>query len=204
MVFDPEGRSVPSLEVRIDGSLVDPLPKLPVDPGAHVVELRAHGYVTVTRRLELHAGDRIHEDLVMRRQTPTGSTARGSAHDDGDTATENAGGSKRTLAYVLGGAGVLAIGVGAVSGVIALNAKSDRDDACRGDYPACTDPSRGDYLKDRDGRIATAGNIATVAFVGGALLVVASTWLFLTSRPRPARAALQPWQGALTTGTLLW
>ena len=195
-VIDSHGNAVPNALIRIDGKVQAAGTPLEVDPGGHTVV--AVSDTTESRTVTLRMGEKGRLlQIEMRSAPPTAAppTSIGEPQP-GPTA------SSRTLAYVLGGAGVAAIGLGAVTGIVALNAASDRDSACGGDFPACGDAPRG-HVTDLQSRIATAGNISTVAFAGGAVLIAASIWLYLTS-PDPTQASLQPWQTALMQGRLGW
>lgn len=202
-VADPDGHAIPNLELRIDDVPTSSLTKLAVEPGDHVFEFRARSFVSVRRRLNVRVGDRIHEDLVMRQEARTGASAGVPSGVEDGSVTAKAGSSRRTLAYVLGGVGIVAIGVGVGAGVVALNAASDRDRACGPQFPACADASRAGEVKDLQDTITTTGNISTVAFIGGAALVAASLWLYLTS-PVPTRGGLQRWERSVALGTLGW
>jgi hypothetical protein len=75
----------------------------------------------------------------------------------------------RTLGIVLGAGGVVAIGVGAVTGLVALGAGSDLKDACPA-YPQCPADRRGE-LVDLDDRARSFGTISTITFIAGAILL---------------------------------
>lgn len=89
------------------------------------------------------------------------------------------GSTTRTLGFVLGGAGIVAVGVGAVTGIVALGASSDLKDACAS-YPQCPGDRRGE-LVDLDDRARSFGTISTVAFIAGAALVVTGAVLLFTA-----------------------
>jgi hypothetical protein len=96
--------------------------------------------------------------------------------------------TQKTIALVAGGVGVVGVVVGTI---FVLNAKSKYDDSkeqCPTDPNLCS--AQGVALRD-DAR--NAGNIATVAYIGGAVLVGTGVVLYLTApksseAPRPATA----------------
>jgi hypothetical protein len=194
-VVDSHGVAVANPSIRIDGKAEAVGVPIDVDPGEHTVAVVAG--TTASRTVALRLGEKGHVvEIAMPPEAPLPSAPSSMPEKRGPTAT-------RILAYVLGGVGIVAVGMGVGSGVVALNAARDRDGACGGDYPSCTDASKRHDLKIFQDRIVTAGNISTVAFVGGALLIVASVWLYFTS-PDSRRAGLQPWQRALAQGRLGW
>jgi hypothetical protein len=81
---------------------------------------------------------------------------------------------RRNLAYVLGGAGIVALGVGAVLGVRAMTDMSAASSGCAGNQ--C------DHAGAADRRDAiAAGNASTIAFVTGGLLIGGGALLWLTA-----------------------
>lgn len=86
---------------------------------------------------------------------------------------------RRNLAYVLGGAGVVAVGVGAVLGLRAMADMSSASPGCTGN--TCNHAG----AADRRDAVA-AGNASTVAFVTGGVLLGAGALLWLTAPRGPA------------------
>lgn len=91
------------------------------------------------------------------------------------------GGETRTIAIVTGATGLVALGVGAVTGIIALGAKSDLDAACPA-YPQCP-PARRAELVDTDDRARTMGTVSTITIIAGAVLVVTGGVLWFAGAP---------------------
>lgn len=98
--------------------------------------------------------------------------------DRGEPKTSD-GGTLRTVGVVVGATGLVAIGVGAVTGVIALGASSDLKSACS-TYPQCPTGQRGE-LTDLDDRARSFGTISTVTFISGAVLLAVGTVMFLAA-----------------------
>jgi hypothetical protein len=108
----------------------------PVDPGAHHVEVRTAAGV-VARSVTVAEG--AHEDVVLSPAPPSPSSPV-AEHD----AKPRRSGSKveRVIGYSLAGTGVALVGVGTVTGIMALHHKSHLDDVC---HPGCP-PSAADDL----------------------------------------------------------
>ena len=108
------------------------------------------------------------------------------------------GGAMRQVGLFTGGVGVAALVTGAVTGIVALGAKSDLESACT-PYPRCPADRRGD-LTDIDDRARTFGTISTVTVGAGALLVIAGTVLYLVSPSGSIRPHLQGSMRSLALG----
>ncbi len=145
------------VEVELDGTPVDRErwgAPIPVDPGSHYVQATGAGRLTWSAKLEV---DERHVPLVIVPEL-----------------VEVGGGSRRTLAFVLGGAGIASL---ALAGVMAAAAKASYDRAdCVGQ--ACTATGMDDRAAARSeaavASVATATGLA--ALVGGAVLVLAPSW----------------------------
>jgi hypothetical protein len=88
---------------------------------------------------------------------------------------------RRNLAYVLGGAGIVAVGVGAVLGGSAMSDMSSASNHCTGNV--C------DHAGAADRRDAvSAGNVSTMAFVTGGVLLGGGALLWLTA-PRASASS---------------
>jgi hypothetical protein len=102
-----------------------------------------------------------------------GSTPGGDAREPGSSS------AMRTVGIAIGATGIVALGVGAATGFVALRAKGDLDDACPA-YPQCP-AERRDELVDVDDRARTFGTVSTITFVVGGALTALGAVLFLTS-----------------------
>lgn len=160
-------------EVRLDGR---PLPRsewsapVPVDPGEHVFHFAGTGKLDAERRVTLRESETITIDI-----DPLRDAAGGAAQPSGDGASVSGDastkGSSPTLGYILGGVGIAAIGVGTVTGIVAINHKSTADDR----FDA-RDPS----FKDSDDAASSMALVSTISFVVGLIGVGAGTYLVLT------------------------
>ncbi len=105
----------------------------------------------------------------------------------------------RTLGWIVGGAGVAALGVGAVTGVIVLQRKSEADRRCPD--KRCADASDLD-LVDSGRRLAP---VSTVGLAVGAVGAAVGGYLVLSCRPGGAPATtIAPTAAADGAGLSLW
>jgi len=174
--------------VAVASSLVDS--ELPADPGDHVVEASAPGYLKATARVSLGSADkktvalRLEVDPNAPALTPINAgpqakpaaavqvKASQAAAPPPVTPPPPAKSRSRAPAYVSWGVGLAGVGVGTAFGVMAMQGKNDLN--CQGNN--CP-PSSAHELETAKRN----GNISTVAFaVGGAGLVL-GTVLYFTS-----------------------
>ena len=148
-----------------DGSFGVPLP---LDPGPHVLVVRAEGRLDARQEITLSEGQRL--SLVLRAGSPTGGTR------DVDPA-----GRRRTLAlgaFALGGVGIV---TGIVTGILFANAASSYRDRCNAS--GCDDEGL-----SAASRAKTLDVVSPIAFGVGALGIGAGTYLFLTSKRATPRS----------------
>lgn len=110
IVHDPNGADVVGSRLWVDGEPVAWTEGTPVeiDPGAHHLRLEADGWPALEKRLVVRDGDK-RRKLEFR--------------------LEAASTPVPTAAYVIGGAGVLALGVSAYLGIQGLRLRSDLEDS---------------------------------------------------------------------------
>lgn len=162
----------------------------PVDPGLQTIAASAPGRRRWENRVNVAEGEARTVavptlEVDPHAAPPPSATTRAEvpAEQDGPAPTSDRGG-RRTAAWVVGGAGVALVLVGGFFGVRTLAQKSDSDAHCsRG---ACD--AQGVSASDDAHKSA---NVANVAVGLGAIALGVSTYLWLTSAPRPASAALR-------------
>jgi hypothetical protein len=180
------------IELSVDGK---PLPAamlgLPfrVNPGKHQVATRLQGRA-LWREVDVAEGQTIEVPLECAsaaKSTPPAPLAPPSPsppatrrHEDERLAQASSG--QPVSAYVGAGIGLLGVGVGTTTGVLAISRKNTAIQGCVKD--ACP-PSTWRTL-DRAEELAT---ISTVSFVVGGLGVVTMVGSLLLAKPRPARTA---------------
>lgn len=207
----PPAAAVPGLTIRRDD---EPVPQaawgtaVPVDPGEQVVTAEAPGHVTWKQKKTLGgAGARIEFTVPTLEKAqaaagpaeaaPSAPQAAASApstprHDE---APSSGAGHfpQRTLALVTGGVGVVGIGVGTVFGLRMLSKKSDYKkhlDATG----HCVDADCASLSHDA----YAAGNVATVGWIAGGVLVAAGAVLWLTAPTDEHQVGVVPEVGAST------
>ncbi|MBX3187136.1 MAG: hypothetical protein KF819_08980 [Labilithrix sp.] len=155
----------------------------PVDPGTRTLTARAHGRRPWSTKVAVPA--RPEEivveipELELEPQEPVVT-----APTPNRLVEANQGEAQRTVAIALGGVGVVSLVVGSVFGIVSLSKKSEADAECAPpDRRLCS--TRG--VEAGDEQIA-AGNVSTVGFIAGGVLVAAGVTLYLTA-PRGAASS---------------
>jgi hypothetical protein len=203
---------VPGLSIRLDDvdvPVADLGSERRLDPGAHVIVVRAPGHadarVEVTLRegealqQAVAAGSAIAEAKPVASASPHGTAAvpDGSGTVGSPPTPPAAGAAQRTWGLVAGGAGVAGLAVG---GVLVLVAKGTYGDA----LAHCPQgPASCDAQGVNGGQSAhSEANVAMVAGLGGAALLAAGLTLYLTA-PREHRVMLAPAIGSNDLGVAM-
>lgn len=178
----PKDVDEPGLTVTLDGAPLGAAAwgvGMPVDPGTHEVTATAPNKAPFEQRIEIESGSstfRIPKladaaPAEVRRPRPVDTdTEKKAVTDEAPT-----GNAKRTTGFVIGGAGIVALGVGSYFGLRAFSKWSEREDNC---VDGCTDAGK------RAGD--SAQSAATIANIGIGLGVVAigvGTYLVLSAKP---------------------
>lgn len=166
---------------------------LPVDPGELVVQASAPGRrpYSVTAAAVAQSVTRIEVPALEVQPEPATAPSTGAvgaplpppAQD-----REDPGATQRTVGFALGAAGVVGLGLGSVFGLVSMSKKGDADGHCDA-ANTCDDEGLG----LRRDAIST-GNVSTIAFIAGGVLVAggAALWLTAPKRPGGMRAAIVP------------
>jgi hypothetical protein len=170
---DPDDAPLPEAKVFVDGAHFARAAgeALEVDPGDHLFRFETPGLPSVQRALTVRQGEKLRkETIAFARNAPAAPPPA------------PAGGS-RTLAFVLGGVGVVGLGFGTFFGLRASSLWSRAQTECgAGCLPS--DPAYGTRSDAQ-----TAATVSTIAFLAGAAALAAGVVLYLTARPPPSRAA---------------
>ncbi|MFZ5891497.1 MAG: hypothetical protein ACOY0T_10640 [Myxococcota bacterium] len=143
---------------------------VPVDPGAHHIELRATGHATRSVSVELAEGESKELVLELGARSAEPSVA-------GDrTPAAPSGSGTRTAGFVVGGVGLAGIATSLVFGALVLDRKSTVDREC-----AANRCSAAGVEAAESGR--TLSTISTIAFAAGAVGVGVGAYLILSSKP---------------------
>jgi hypothetical protein len=149
---------------------------MPLDPGEHEVIVSAPGKKMWSQRVQLGPGavnSRIEVPALEQSLTPQGA-APGPVPESASGGID-APTSKplplRTIGFVGLGAGAIGIGVGAVTGIMAVSKHSDLQKACGGNICGPQQESeRQSYYTL--GTVSTAATVAGAALAGGGLVMV--------------------------------
>jgi hypothetical protein len=200
---------VDGLEVKCDGVVVAKATwrtAVPFDPGTHVVIASAPGRkpweakvdlspsgaqtVTVPELEPEQATDRMaptpptHAPAPVATPTPAPTQTLDTSATPPDATPVSPPKSTRALGFVVGGAGVVALGVGGYFGVQAISKRSDAKNACPSS--TCTDPAGVAYNDD-------ARRAATIADIGigvGLVALGVGAYLVLRSPATPPRTSM--------------
>jgi serine/threonine-protein kinase len=207
----PEAAKLPGLELRRDDATIGRAVfgvAVPVDPGKHVIVASAAGYKPITIEVDVGpTADRKTVEIPALEPapppepaptapplassappaptTPPTSTAPPIGSPPGGDADSAAdpGSGRRTAALILGGAGVVSLGVGAVFG---FRAKSQHDDAIeRCPASPCGDPEGVSLNQSAQ----TSALVANITIGAGIAAASAGAILWLTApraAPKPA------------------
>lgn len=179
LVIDvPAAARVPGLEVRRGSTLVGEAAwgvAVPVDPGSFSISAKAPGYRPWSSDVEVAEAERASVKLEpLEKLPPPKPKAKVERAEPSPKNGTDDGDSQRTIAYVAGGVGVVALGVGTFFGLRAIDKASDSDSHCDGSL--CD--REGVELNDAADQAATVSNVAmAVGLVG----IGVGTYLFVTA-----------------------
>jgi hypothetical protein len=206
------------ISVTVDGQAVPGLlldHDRPTDPGQHVVEATAPGYLKATQQVSVGPGEMQAVALELepdpnapKTSGPTAEATAPGARPPGSQPTQPSLGAapatrraapNRTAAYVTWGAGAAALAAGSILGLVALRDKNDLDDRCTNNVCPPDARSQLDLAK-------TAGTVSTVLFgVAGAGLVLGTVFYFTagpssTAETPQASFRTRAWVGVGSVG----
>lgn len=155
---------------------------MPVDPGHVAVVASAPGRKTWhgTVAVEARSSSRID---VPKLELEPAAPAPASRSTGGAEAGPSSFGTQRTLAIAAGAAGVVGLGIGSAFGLVSMSKGSDADARCDADN-FCDNAG----LELRRDAI-DAGDLSTIGFVAGGVLVAAGVVLWVTAPPRGASSS---------------
>lgn len=191
--------------VKLDGKRFD-APSLgvalPVDPGAHAITTQAPGAPTHTQHISIKKGERKSITLVVALAPTPPATHPAAPPVAPATPAPEPGAEQRpshqkTWAYVLGGVGIAGIGVGSVTGLLAMSKKSTVDSQCS--TPTTCSPT-GKQAADSGKSLAL---VSTIGFGVGAAGLISGVVLWLTAPAEHSsadRRGITPTAGVGPTG----
>ncbi len=124
-------RDASSLKVTRDDVVISTFGiYMPVDRGKHTIVARAPGYVERAYEVQIADGERKELEIApLERVAPPPVTQQPSAPRE-HAVVQSSGSGQRTIGYLLGGTGLVALGAGGVLGAIALDAQAQSNALC--------------------------------------------------------------------------
>jgi hypothetical protein len=193
---DAAGADLTDVKVTMDGELLTTRldgTALSVDPGSHRFTLEAQGKPTVTKTLLIEQGQKDRrEDVALE---PLAALVAATLVAASQPAANDHGlSTQKILAITAGGVGIVGLGIGAAFGIIALSDRSTAETDCGG-TGACKQMAG----VTEWGSVQSAGNVSTVAFVAGGVVIASGALLWITAPHHPAATQV----GVTANGLLL-
>jgi hypothetical protein len=196
ITVDPATATLSGVVVKRDGAPVGTGAwgtAVPLDPGEHLVEAAAPGKKSWSAKVSIGAERDAQTvrvpTLEAAPEAPAAASepAQGSSAQKADIAAAPAEGPPlRTIGLIVGGAGVVALGVG---GIFALNAKSANEESKEDGHcnaQNLCDPVGGSKRDDAE----SAAMVASVTLIAGGALAAAGVTLFFVGGASRASSAL--------------
>jgi hypothetical protein len=145
---------------------------IPVDPGAHVLHATASGMRPFEQSFKVEQGGSVTRLKVPPLEPAPASGPEPAAGGEAAAAPAPASSTRRTVGFIVGGAGVVLAGVGAYFGAKAFSDKNDAENNC---YTAGGCKSAGNDAKSAmstDETLSTIGVVAGLAAAGVGLTLI--------------------------------
>jgi len=191
---------VAGIVVRVDGVAVDPpdaTGTFPIDPGKHQVNASVPGRAEEATSLDFGEGSTI-ELRIPRERDASPGRRQDSAAPNLRTNTSSERESiepQRTAAYIAGGAGAVALLVGAVAGIAGLHQEGIGNNNCSDVTRTCNQKG-----VDANRSARSLATISTVGLAAGVLGVGIGGYLYFAAQP-PSRSAAGHGQSAALSVT---
>jgi hypothetical protein len=204
VVLTGPGAKAPELGVTLDGQRVKSAllgVEMPVDPGNHQLEAQVPG--AAASRTPFTIAEREHKTVELRVDAPASASvvAAAPAKTTADLRSppEPPRSSwQRPTAFAVGGLGVVGLGTGVITGLMATSHHTKAGEQCPNH--ACVAGSAGE---DELNSFRTLRTVSTVGYVVGAVGLAAGVTLLLTApSERPGRASVGVWMNASSAGLL--
>jgi len=186
-VRDGAGQSVLDASISLDGkpwlATIDASAH-EVDPGTHVLRLSRGDAPPVEQSIIVREGDK-NQKIVVTVATPGASAVPPPTPGPDAVPPPRLEGESPTVApWIIGGAGVATLAVGAILGVVVLGDKSTFDEHCDAEAKLCD--AEGGAARDSGESLAPVST--TLILLGGAAVGVSAVWI-LTRDSGSAEAA---------------
>jgi hypothetical protein len=181
---DALGRIVPRVTYRAesgttvtqDGVVVRVDEALPIDPGSHTVSGNRPGKPPFTKKFEARNGDKLTFAIKFDPDAPGGPPPAKPPTEPGAEGSDGSG--MRTIGLIVAGVGVVGLGVGGVTGLMAIGKHDDAVSKCASYPDRCPADGSGTQANE-DAR--SLANISTISFIAGGVLVVAGAVLYFVA-----------------------
>jgi hypothetical protein len=194
------GVELPNAKVVLDGSPVSTASlgvRRSIDPGSHVLQVSGDGLKAAEVRFDVTAGGSVDQPVTLDPDTSatppvseTAPVALGTAPPASDAAPAGSGGGARgVLPWVAFSVGAIGLGVGAVTGLLAMGKHSDLAKECG----PTTCPLQ--FQNDLDS-YHTMALVSTVGFIAGGVGVATGAILLLTQPKADSASLAQPSRAA--------
>jgi hypothetical protein len=176
-------------KVTLDGADLKPAAigaAVTLDPGEHVIVVSAPGHMEARSTISLTRGER--REITMTPGSEQPQQADPPSTPDPPVSPPSPGrGAGWTAGFVVGGLGLAALAAGGVTGILTIQKKADKEEACP-NYRCPTDKR---FSAGEDARKAGAlfSTISTVTFAVGGAAVVAGIILIATSASKAPRVS---------------
>jgi hypothetical protein len=178
---DAAGNDLIDVTVRADERvLADHLDGrgLAVDPGQHVFQFETTGRPPMRKRFVIHEGEKDRRERVVFSDVttpgPSASILAESRPSPAEPGAHESIGTRRILALVAAGVGVVSLGIGIGYGIYSISKHDQAQKGCQTTY--CTDQSETALWH----QAVSAGNVSTVAFIVGGIGVAGGLALWRT------------------------
>jgi hypothetical protein len=199
-VHATSGADVPNAKVLLDGTPVSTASlgvRRAIDPGSHVLQVSGDGFKPAELHFDVAAGGSVDQPVTLEAEAsatpPAGpeTTAPGAQGLPTSPAPEASvgGGGRRVLPWVAFGVGAVGLGVGGVTGFMAIDQHSNLANRCT---PKCP-PSAQSDIDNYD----TIALVSTIGFIAGGVGVAAGAILLFTQPKAENSGAAQPPRTAL-------
>ncbi len=173
---------------------------LPVDPGTRTIRAQADGRKTWVARVDVPPNPQEVVVDVPELEPDPHATEKPvpppPPPPDKQPEDASRGDTQRTIAVVAIGAGVAGAAVGSIFGLVSINKRNEADKSCQPpDHTLCSAAG-----VDAGNSAITAGNVSTVAFIAGGVLLAGGLALWFTA---PSGVAVTPTAGPHGGGVAL-
>jgi hypothetical protein len=180
-----------ALDVKLDGNALDTAAlgtAIPVDPGKHTIEASAKNKKPFTTSIDVTERSKSPSVEIPALEDVPHAADTGPKEEPTPkqpTPPEKDGSTQRTLGIAAMGAGVVGVGVGAFFGLQTSSKWSDAKNHCNGVECDATGVQLATDAKN-------AGNISTIAFIAGGVLLAGGAALFFTAPVSDVKVGVGP------------